>query len=319
MSLIVTGTIGIDTIEVPTGERREGLLGGSCVYFAAAAALYTPTPVRIVAAIGDDFPAPLRAQLDGLGNIDRGGLEVRPGRPSFRWGGKYRADMDHRDTLFTELGVLTDAPPTVPAAYQDSDVCFLANSHPAVQAGLLGQLKGRDGRGPRLIVADTMDLWINIAKDDLLSLLGKVDGLVLNFDEAELLTGARNPVTAGRKILGLSQGGRLRFVVVKKGEHGALLIHRSGIAALPAYPSERVIDPTGAGDSFAGGLMGWITATNPADPADLRVLQRAVAHGVVTASFTIESFSLERLGSVTPGELRSRYDSYAAMTSVGGG
>lgn len=316
MSLIVTGTIGIDTIETASGERREGILGGSCTYFAAAARFFTPTPVRIVAVVGDDFPDDLASRLDALSNIDRAGLERRAGRQTFRWGGRYHDDMDRRDTIFTELGVLAEAPPAVPASFRDASYCFLANLHPAVQGDLLSNVDGPDGAGPRLAVADTMNLWIETARDELVALMRRLDGLVLNFDEAEQFAGVRNPVTAGRRLLQMAPD-RLRFVIVKKGEHGALLIHRDGIAALPAYPSEEVVDPTGAGDSFAGGLMGWLTDANPADPASWDTLRHAIAWGTVTASFNIERFGLDRLAEISRRDIDARYVRYSAMTRLG--
>ncbi len=308
MNLTVTGTVGIDTVVTPNGEHREGILGGSGVYFAAAAGLYTP--VGMVAAVGEDFPAEFRAQIASLAGVDTAGLEVRAGSKTFRWGGKYLADMDHRETLFTELNILIEAPPSVPARYADCPVVFLANMHPGVQHALAKQFTKR-----RLIVADTMDLWIGTARAELEVLLGDVDGLVLNFDEAEQLTGERNTVTAGRKLLDFGP----RFVVVKKGEHGAILVHRDGIAALPAFPAECVVDPTGAGDSFAGGMMGSIAAelarggAAAKDPAGFETVRRAMAHGTVVASFTIEQFSLGRLGSLTREELGQRYHQYMHM------
>jgi sugar/nucleoside kinase (ribokinase family) len=305
MNLICTGTIGIDTIETPGNARREHLLGGSGVYFAAAASFYTKP--RLVAVVGDDFPDEFMDVIRAFKGVDTAGLEVRKGSKTFRWGGKYLDDMDRRETLFTELGVLEEAPPTIPEAFKDSEIAFLANSHPAIQGDLLSQL-----RKPRLTVADTMDLWINIAKDDLTRLLGRVDGLVLNFDEAELFTGKRNPVTAGRHLLDLGP----RFVVIKKGEHGCILVHRDGLAALPAYPTEQVIDPTGAGDSFAGGLMGRLTATGASDPGSFQSVREALAHGTVVASFNVESFSLERLKQITPVDLHTRFADYASMIRI---
>lgn len=307
MSLIVTGTIGIDTVYTPTGHG-ERILGGSCTYFSAAASFYGP--VRMVAAVGGDFPPEFMATLGHFRNVDLAGLEVRKGSKTFAWGGKYRDDMNSRDTLFTELGVLAEAPPKVPASFADSRFVFLANTHPGVQAGMLGQLPKR-----ALTVADTMDLWINVAKPELLALLKQVDGLVLNYDEAELLTGRKNPVTAGRHILDLGP----RFVVIKKGEHGALLVHRDGLAALPAFPAELVIDPTGAGDSFAGGMMGSLAAAGNAPGADagsFDAIRRALVHGTVVASFNIEAFSLDRLRTLTRAELDARYNEYAAMVRV---
>ncbi len=302
MNLLVTGTIGIDTIETPAGEHREGVLGGSCAYFAAAASHYGP--VRLVAAVGDDFPDEHRGTLAKFPNIDASGLEVRAGSKTFRWGGKYRQNMDERETLFTELGVLEEAPPPIPEAFADSDCVFLANSHPAVQMDFLDRLPNAS-----FVVADTMDLWINTARDDLTRLLGRVTGLVLNYEEAEQFTGYRNPVTAGQKML--AQGPE--FVVIKKGEHGAILVHRDGLSALPAYPTEHVVDPTGAGDTFAGGMMAQIAKTGDTSNDGIR---RAMAHGTIIASFTIETFSLDRLAAITPAQIEERYRAFAAMLKL---
>jgi cytidine kinase len=215
--------------------------------------------------------------------------------------------MNSRETLFTELGVLAEAPPRIPASYGDSEYVFLANTHPSVQMGMLEQLPKR-----RLTVADTMDLWINIAKGELLVLLRKVDGLVLNYDEAELLTGKTNSVTAGRHILEMGP----KFVVIKKGEHGALLIHKDGVSALPAYPTENVVDPTGAGDSFAGGMMGSIAAARDARPGSFDSIRKALVHGTIVASYNIEAFSLERLTQIGRADLDKRYDEYARMVRI---
>lgn len=305
MSLIVTGTIGIDTVETPGGGRHEDLLGGSAVYFAAAASFYTKT--RMVAAVGDDFPSGFMDTLRSFDGLDLAGLEVRSGSKTFRWGGKYHEDMDHRDTLFTDLGVLEEAPPVVPESFKDSEVVFLANSHPMVQMGMLDQVAS-----PTLSVADTMDLWIDIAKPELTQLLGKVDGLVLNFDEAEQFTGHRNPVSAGKHLLELGP----RFVVIKKGEHGCILVHRDGLCALPAYPTENVVDPTGAGDSFAGGLMGRLAARGGHDLGSYNSVREALAHGTIVASFNVESFSLERMRSITRGDVNKRFDEFAQMVRL---
>jgi cytidine kinase len=307
MPLIVTGTIGIDTVYTPA-EHREKILGGSCTYFAAAASFYGP--VRLVAVVGDDFPAPFHQTLGHFQNIDTAGLEVRRGGKTFAWGGKYFDSMNRRETLFTELGVVAERPPQIPGAYSDSEFVFLANSHPAVQMGMLERLPRR-----RLVVADTMDLWINIARPELDQLLTKIDGLVLNYDEAELLTGKANTVAAARHILKMGP----KFAVVKKGEHGCILVHKDGIAALPAYPTETVIDPTGAGDSFAGGMMGHIAhemRTNRQDAVSFKTVREALAHGTVVASFTIESFSLDRLAKLTRAELDKRYQEFVHMVRV---
>lgn len=302
MSLTVTGTICIDTIQTPDGTVRENILGGSGAYFAAAASLYTPT--SLIAPVGEDFPTEFLDTLGTFKGLDTAGLEIRKGSKTFRWGGKYHDDMDRRDSIFTDLNILGEAPAPVPEALKDSEYLFLANMHPAAQADMRAQFPKT-----KLVVADTMDFWIDSARDDLANTLKKVDGLVLNFDEAEQFTGHRNPVTAGKKILEHGP----RFVIVKKGEHGAILVHTDGIAALPAFPAEKVVDPTGAGDTFAGGLMGYLAQTNPEDPADYNTLRRAMAHGTVMASFTIETFSLERLQKLDTAQIAERYDEYASM------
>ncbi|MHA7814112.1 MAG: PfkB family carbohydrate kinase [Phycisphaerales bacterium] len=305
MSLIVTGTIGIDTVETPGGGRHEDLLGGSAVYFAAAASFYTST--RMVAAVGDDFPDAFMDTLKSFEGLDLAGLEVRDGSKTFRWGGKYHEDMDQRDTLFTDLGVLEEAPPAVPDSFKDSELVFLANSHPMVQIGMLEQVEK-----PKLSVADTMNLWIDIAKPELTQLLGKVDGLVLNFDEAEQFTGHRNPVSAGKHLLELGP----RFVVIKKGEHGCILVHQNGLCALPAYPTEEVVDPTGAGDSFAGGMMGYLASCGDSDLSSFESVRASLAHGTIVASYNVESFSLERMRGITRSDVNTRFDEFAKMVRL---
>jgi sugar/nucleoside kinase (ribokinase family) len=305
MSLLVTGTIGIDDIVTPTGHATQ-VLGGSCMYFSAAASFYGP--VRLVAAVGEDFPPAFRDSLKAFPSVDTAGLETRKGSKTFRWGGKYHQNMNTRDTLFTELGVVGEHPPTVPALYADSGYVFLANGPPAVQNGFLEQAPKR-----KLSVADTMDLWINVARPDLQVLLRKVDGLVLNYDEAELFTGKPNSVSAGRAILEMGP----RFVVIKKGEHGCLLVHRDGICALPAFPTETIVDPTGCGDTFAGGMMGSIAADKAnTDPGSIASIRRALVHGTIIASFTIEAFSLDRLKTLARKEIDERYRQYATMVRI---
>lgn len=309
MPLIVTGTVGIDTVYTPDHGHRENVLGGSCTYFAAAASFYCQ-PVRVVAVVGEDFPDELRKTMERFAGVDHGGLEVRKGSKTFRWGGKYLDNMDQRETLYTDLGVVAEEPPVVPDQFRDSKYVFLANTHPAVQLGLLEQLSDR-----KLAVADTMDLWIDTAKPELMQLCEKIDGLVLNFEEAEQLTGKRNTVAAARHILDMGP----EFVVVKKGEHGCIIVHREGIAALPAYPTEEVVDPTGAGDSFAGGMMGSLAREGDAgtDPTSFGAIHRAVAHGTIVASYNIESFSLDRLASLEPSELDERFEHFAGMVRFG--
>ena len=304
MSLIVTGTIGIDTLHAPTGSA-EGVLGGSCSYFAAAASFLTP--VRLVGAVGGDFPETHASLLGSFKDVCLQGLERRPASRTFAWGGRYLDDMNRRETLFTELGVLEEAPPRVPAAYSDSRFVFLGNTHPSVQLDLLRQFPKRV-----LAVCDTMDLWINVARPELLALFREVDGVVLNDQEAMQLTEARNAVSAGKAILDLGP----RFVVVKKGEHGAILVHREGVATLPAYPADatQVVDPTGAGDTFAGGLMAHVARTGN---GDLATVQQGMAWGTVMASFTIEAFGLERLRRLDAKQINERMQRFQNAAKVG--
>jgi sugar/nucleoside kinase (ribokinase family) len=304
MSLLVTGTIGIDSVHTPAGTA-EGVLGGSCAYFAAAASFFTN--VRVVAAVGGDWPAEHRAILSRFKNICMDGLEVRRESKTFAWGGKYLDDMNQRETLYTQLGVVEERPPQVPPQYCDSRFIFLANTHPLVQMELLSHFPDR-----QLAVADTMDLWINVARDELMRLLGQIDGLVLNYDEAEQLTGIKNPVSAAKKVIDMGP----KFAIVKKGEHGAVLVHRDGIAAVPAFPADekQVIDPTGAGDSFAGGMMGHVASQGA---VDFKTIQTALAWGTVTASFTIESFGLDRLMHLTRTEIDRRMRDFQAVSRVG--
>ncbi len=304
MSLIVTGTIAIDTVHTPSG-KVEGVLGGSCAYFAAAASFHAP--VRIVAAVGGDWPDEHRKILHSFDNISLQGLEHRPNSKTFAWGGRYFEDMNRRETLFTDLGVLDEDPPPVPTAYRDSEFVFLGNTHPHVQAQLLRHFPNR-----KLAVADTMDLWINVAHDELLALLKQIDGLALNYDEAEQLTDTRNPMTAARKILEMGP----TFVTVKKGEHGAILVHRDGVAVVPAYPAELedVVDPTGAGDAFAGGMMGYLASANKTDFASI---QTALAWATVTASFALESFGLDRLIEISRADIDQRMKVFRAAARVG--
>jgi sugar/nucleoside kinase (ribokinase family) len=297
MSLLVTGTIGIDTVHTPTASV-ESVLGGSGAYFAAAAARFAP--VRIVAAVGGDWPDEHRATLESIPNICLEGLEMRPDSQTFAWGGRYMENMNERETLFTELGVLEEPPPAIPESYHDSRFIFLGNTHPQVQTELLSHFPQR-----ALVVADTMDLWINIARDELIEMLAKIDGLVLNDSEAELLTEVRNAVTAARRIIEYGP----TFVIVKKGEHGAVLVHRDGVAVTPAYPADadHVVDPTGAGDSFAGGLMGHLASV---DNVDFESIQTGMAWGTIAASFALESFSLDRLATLSREEIDERMHAF---------
>ncbi len=300
MSLLVTGSIGIDTVTTPHGHV-ENVLGGSVVYFAFAASQYVP--VRLVAAAGEDFPQEFRGVL-GERDIDLAGLEIRPGSKTFRWHGRFDGAMNDAQTVEVNLNVLAEAPPDVPPTFVDSETVFLANTHPALQKQLLGQLSG-----PRTAVCDTFDLWIETERDALLQTLSCVHGVIINEGEARQLTGAVNLIEAGEKILALGP----RFAMIKKGEHGALLIGADGTTAIPAYPTKDVRDPTGAGDSFAGGVMGHISK---AGSDDYETLRRAMVHGTVAASFAIEDFSLNRVRRVTRDEINGRVDRFLGMLRI---
>ncbi|MBS3734398.1 MAG: sugar kinase [Phycisphaerae bacterium] len=299
MSLLVTGSIGIDTVEAPTGTT-ENALGGSSVYFAYAASFFTP--VRLVGVVGDDCPDGFLRPLEQRGNIDLAGLEVRTGSKTFRWHGRYHEDVNERDTIAVDLNVLEEAGPTIPDAFGDSEYVFLANTHPALQLELLSQLTA-----PKLVVADTMDLWIKTEHDALNELLGKIDGFVLNDGEAKLLTEKHNVVDAGLEIARSVRG----FVVVKKGEHGSILFMDDRAWPLPGYPSCKVVDPTGAGDTFAGAMMGHLAATDKTDAAAVR---SAIAYGAVTAGIELEDFSLNRLLTVSRDEIDARLDEFREIS-----
>ncbi len=306
MPLIVTGSIGIDTVETPF-EKRERVLGGSCSYFSAAASFFTD--VRMVAVAGEDFHDDFHNILKGFDRIDVAGLEIRKGSKTFAWGGKYFDDWNQRETIFTELGVLAEHPPKAPDAFSDSKFVFLANTHPTVQHEMLHAFPDRV-----FSVADTMNLWIDTARPELEKLMQDIDGLIINDEEAQMLTGRRHIVAAGKQII--ETMGPM-FVVIKKGEHGCVLVHDEGVAMLPAYPVENVVDPTGAGDSFAGGMMGFLAATHSKDlDVSLSSIRQALAHGTVIASFAIESFSLDRLAGLTNEEVAKRYTDFQEMVAV---
>ncbi len=290
MSLLVTGSIGIDTVETPVG-RAEDTLGGSAVYFAMAASLFTP--VRIVGTVGEDFDmGRMKSLVDK--RIDMRGIEIRKGSKTFRWHGKYVGAMNEAETVGVELNVLAEHGAPIPPEFADSRFVFLANTHPALQREFARQLPAAE-----LLVCDTMNLWIESQPDELRQTLALVHGLVLNEGEARLQTGKTNLVTAGREILKLGP----RFVVIKKGEHGSLLISRDDLFIMPPYPTEKVVDPTGCGDSFAGGMMGYLASQGR---CDRRTLRSAMARGSVTASFVLESFSVEALSRVTSADIERR-------------
>ena len=289
MPVLVVGSIGLDHIKTQTEEHAD-LLGGSASFAAYAASFYAP--VRLVGVVGGDFPEEHKTLLAGQ-KIDLAGLEVADGA-TFRWSGEYEADMNNRKTLSIALNVFEHFSPKIPAGYRDTDFVLLANIAPSLQAKVLDQVAK-----PKFIVADTMDLWIEIARQDLLDLLKRIDMLILNDSEAKALTGETNVLKAGRKILSWGP----KYVTIKKGEHGSILLSATETAVLPAFPLEEVFDPTGAGDCFAGALIGYCASKNDASFATLR---EALVHATLVASFNVESFSLRRLAKLDPAQIAER-------------
>ena len=300
MSLLVTGSIAIDTVKTPFGVS-EDCLGGSAVYFSMAASLFSP--VRVLGVIGSDCPFDLAEVFAGR-DVDLTGLEVRRGSKTFRWAGTYYEDINERTTDKLELNVLAEEPPTVPDSYKDSEFVFLANTAPALQLQLLEQIDK-----PSFVAADTMDCWIEGHRRDLETLLKKIDALVINEDEARMLAAENNLIAAVEKILDMG----LSIVVVKKGESGSVMCEAGGERfILPAYPAAEVKDPTGAGDSFAGGLMGYLAKVGKVDFASLK---QGIAYGTVAASFTIADFSLQGLTAIKRDDIESRFESLRKLTS----
>ena len=305
MSLLVTGSIGIDKVVTPFGAK-ENILGGSALYFSWAAVHFCK--VYLVGVVGEDFPS----EFDFVfvhPNIDARGLERRKGSKTFRWAGRYDQTMNEATTTAVDLNVLIEKSPVIPAEYAQSRVVFLAATHPDLQMQLLSQV-----HKPKLVISDTRDLWIKNHRAELMKSLKKIDGLVLNDFEARLLTEKVNLVSALQQIRKLLKPGGPRLVVIKKGEHGCLAAYGNSLFAMPAYPTEKVVDPTGAGDSFAGGLLGYMTAQKRWSPV---IFKQAVAAGTIMASFTIEDFSLEALRRANRRTIGSRMREFRKMVAHG--
>lgn len=295
--IVVVGTVALDTVETPHGSAAE-VLGGSATYFALAASYFAP--VALVAVVGEDFPEAERAFLSSRG-IDLEGLDVRPGR-TFRWRGRYHEDMNIRDTLDLQLNVFADFRPVLPESYRGAGYLFLANIDPELQAGVLDQVTR-----PRLVACDTMNHWIASARPALERLLGRVALLVINDEEARMLSGERNVVRAARRLLALGP----RSVLVKRGEYGVIQFAADSVFAVPAYPLEEVFDPTGAGDAFAGAMMGYLAASGEQSEAGLR---KAIVYGTVVASFVVEGFGTERLRGLDREAIEKRYRRFVSLT-----
>jgi sugar/nucleoside kinase (ribokinase family) len=297
MSLLVVGSVALDTVETPFG-RAEDALGGSATFFSAAASLFCP--VQLVGVVGDDYPVEALAFLGDRG-VDLSGLERAAGE-SFRWSGTYSYDLNSRETLETRLGVFADFRPKIPAAFRGAEWVFLGNIHPALQLEVLDQVDN-----PRLVACDTMNFWIEGEREALMELLSRVDMLMLNDAEARQLSGDHNLARAARWI---HERGP-QYLIIKKGEHGAILFTPGSVFFAPGYPLEEVFDPTGAGDAFAGGFMGHLAQCGRFDEADLR---RAVVYGSVLGSFAVERFSVERFRDLTGDEIEDRARAFREMT-----
>jgi sugar/nucleoside kinase (ribokinase family) len=299
MSVLIVGSIGLDTVKTPVEEHAD-LLGGSASYAALGASFFSP--VKLVGIVGDDFP---QSEFDFWQSrgIDASGVQRVAGK-TFRWSGEYAWDMNTRETRSVALNVFEHFRPELPPSYPETDFVLLANIAPALQSHVLDQMKR-----PRFVVADTMDLWIATTRPDLDALLPRVDLLILNDSEARELTKETSLIKAGRKIRKTGP----KHVAIKKGEHGALLFGEDQFFSCGAYPLEDIHDPTGAGDTFAGGVAGYLAAT-PGVP-DFASLRRAVIYGSVLASFNVEAFSLERLRTLTMEEIKARYQVFRAMSS----
>ncbi len=297
--LIVVGSLGLDTIETPH-ERREELLGGSVSYACSGASFFTK--VGMVAVAGEDFPRRHRSAYEKFG-IDLQGLQISPGK-TFRWSGVYEENMNDRHTLATDLNVFETFSPDLPSAYTSAPFVLLGNISPELQLHVLSQIKS-----PRFVVADTMDLWINIGRHDLEQVIGRVDMLSLNDSEARLLTDEHNLKKCAEKIMDMGPD----YVVIKKGEHGGMLFSDGSIFIVPAFPVSEIRDATGAGDSFAGGFMGSLARDGEVNRTAIR---KALMYGAVVASFGVEEFSLERLTELSMDEIEERLNTLKGMVAL---
>lgn len=300
MSIVVVGSVGIDTIETPFG-REEDVLGGSASYFSLAARNFTD--VHMVSSVGDDFPSAYSELLHSRG-VDTEGIAVDDGE-TFRWEGRYDYDMKDPETVSVTLGVLGSFDPVVPEKSRDADYLFLANTDPEIQMKVLEQVNS-----PRIVACDTMNFWIENKPEELKGLLGKVNILIINDSEARQLSEEPMMLRAAKKIMEMGP----QFLIVKRGEYGALLFSREDMFFAPSYMLEQVLDPTGAGDTFAGGFMGYVASRDK--DLDFASFKKGVAYGSVLASFTVEDFSVRRLGSLQKEEIEKRYAQFLKLSTM---
>ena len=296
MSLLVVGTVAFDAIETPFG-KTDKILGGAATYISLSASYFT-NKINLVSVVGEDFP---QENIDLLKkkHVDTAGLQVRKGEKTFFWAGKYHNDMNTRDTLITELNVLADFDPIVPESFKSSEFLMLGNLTPMVQEKVLSQFTKR----PKLVVLDTMNFWMDIALDDLKRVLKQVDVLTVNDAEARQLSGEYSLVKAAQKILEMGP----KYLIIKKGEHGALLFDKKQVFFAPALPLEDVFDPTGAGDTFAGGFIGYLASTNDISFDNMK---RAIIFGSAMASFCVEKFGTERLQNLSAKDVENRVQQF---------
>ncbi len=298
MSILVVGSVALDSVETPFG-KVENALGGSATYFSISAGYFAP--VNLVAVVGEDFPDKYYPVFKKHG-IDIRGLEVVRGS-TFRWKGKYGYDLSNPETIYTHLNVFEAFSPKIPPEYKRSDAVFLANINPELQMHVLDQVEN-----PRLTACDTMNYWIENKKSALLKLLKKIDIFLLNEGEARRLVDESNLLKCGRAIIGMGP----KKVIIKKGENGVLLFSRNSVFSAPAYPLETINDPTGAGDTFAGGLMGYLRKSGRLT-SDTEI-RRGIVYGTVLASYTVEDFSVRRLSGITYADVQKRYNDYRRLT-----
>ncbi|HMG83760.1 MAG TPA: PfkB family carbohydrate kinase [Ferruginibacter sp.] len=301
MSVITVGTMAFDTIETPFG-KAEKIVGGSATYVAYAAGNFV-TPIQQISIVGYDFP---KAEMDELKKrgVQLDGVEIVADKKSFFWSGKYHLDMNTRDTLITDLNVLADFNPIVPDSYQGAEFLMLGNLSPNIQLSVINQLKTR----PKLIVMDTMNFWMDIALDDLKAVLKKVDVLLVNDAEARQLSGENSLVKAAKIIQAMGP----KFLIIKKGEHGALLFHNNQVFCAPALPLEEVFDPTGAGDTFAGGFIGHLAKTKDISFDNMKT---AIIVGSAMASFCVEKFGTDRIKEITKADIKSRLEEFVELAN----
>jgi sugar/nucleoside kinase (ribokinase family) len=299
MSLLVVGSVAFDAIETPFG-KTDKIIGGAASYISLAASYFTKQS-KLVAVVGEDFPNEFIQTLQNKG-VDTEGLQIKQGEKSFFWSGKYHTDMNSRDTLVTELNVLGNFDPIIPDSYQDCEFLMLGNLTPAVQQTVMNRLTKR----PKLIVMDTMNFWMEIALDDLKKTIAMVDVLTINDEEARQLSGEYSLVKAAAKIQAMGP----KYLIIKKGENGALLFHDKEVFFAPALPLEEVFDPTGAGDTFAGGFIGYLAKTNDISFSNMK---NAIIYGSAMASFCVEKFGTERIMNLTDEELNNRVSAFSSL------